>query len=675
MARQQTDGQATGTAGPVHQPAVPPLPMPGPDAAEPARSGVANPQTLPPSLRLRSLATLSSLKPRLAGPDEPPDRLREKHANGEISETKFLRDLARTTAFQSVPLHLLPPDPALSDLLDPAFCLRHECVPWRRFGRVLWVATSRPEALDAVRAELDRSEPGDIGKVTAVIAPREQIQDYVARQFRSGLSERMLNRVAPHLSFRTWNSDHRKRLLKLSALTACLGCITALAPLQVQAVLVIWACMTLAIAGTLKISAAAAHLLRPEQDQFDPAKIKSDRLPRFSILVPLYRETEIAEVLIKRLSRLIYPPSRLEVILVLEESDSVTRRVVRRTDLPAWMRVVIVPDGTPRTKPRAMNYALDFCTGDIVGVYDAEDAPDPDQLLRVADCFDRADEDVACVQGALDYYNARDNWMSRCFAIEYNTWFRLLLPGMAKLGFALPLGGTTLFMRRDRLEELGGWDAHNVTEDADLGFRLARAGYRTLVLDTTTGEEANNRPYPWIKQRSRWLKGYLVTYLVHMRQPVQLLRDLGPWQFLGFQAHFVTALSQFAFAPMLWTFWPIAFGMSHPFNNVVPDPVLGFMILMMISVELLSMILGVIATRRPSHRHLWLWVPSLHVYWPLGCFAMWKALYELIFDPFFWDKTSHGHSLKARGYGTLSHPMDAVPPESSFSRVTKALDM
>ena len=195
------------------------------------------------------------------------------------------------------------------------------------------------------------------------------------------------------------------------------------------------------------------------------------RLPKVSILVPLFRETEIAHALIARLTRLTYPKCLLDVILVMEEEDETTRKTLAAIDLPPWIRPVIVPDGSPRTKPRAMNYALDFCQGDIIGIFDAEDAPDPDQITIVARRFQTAPPDVVCLQGVLDYYNPRQNWLARCFTIEYATWFRLMLPGLARLGFAIPLGGTTLYFRRDVLEELGGWDAHNVTEDADLGFR------------------------------------------------------------------------------------------------------------------------------------------------------------------------------------------------------------
>ena len=187
-------------------------------------------------------------------------------------------------------------------------------------------------------------------------------------------------------------------------------------------------------------------------------------------------------------------------MLVLEQHDTVTRDTIARTELPSWISVIEVPSANRlTTKPRALNYALDFCRGSIIGVWDAEDAPEPDQIEKVVTSFQDAPESVACLQGVLDYYNPKTNWISRCFTIEYATWWRMILPGVAQLGLVIPLGGTTLFFRRNILEKLCGWDAHNVTEDADLGIRLARHGYVTELIPTVTFEEANCRAWPWVK--------------------------------------------------------------------------------------------------------------------------------------------------------------------------------
>jgi len=243
----------------------------------------------------------------------------------------------------------------------------------------------------------------------------------------------------------------------------------------------------------------------------------------------------------------------------------------------------------------------------------------------------------------LDYYNPRTNWLSRCFTIEYAAWFRLMLPGIARLGLAVPLGGTTLFFRRAVLEDLGGWDAHNVTEDADLGIRLARHGYRTELIDTVTGEEANCRPLAWIKQRSRWIKGYMMTWLVHMRDPALLWRQLGPRGFLGFQIMFLGSILQTLLAPLLWSFWLLALGLRHPMLQSLSPTGLHLLVALFLTSEALTIATGIIALRRTGHRMSPLWVPTLHLYFPLAAFAAYKALWELAARPFYWDKTSHGH--------------------------------
>jgi cellulose synthase/poly-beta-1,6-N-acetylglucosamine synthase-like glycosyltransferase len=465
---------------------------------------------------------------------------------------------------------------------------------------------------------------------------------------RTALTAAAETRPPASESCRTWSTSPARRLvLALIAIALCIA-VSALYPAIVFGVFVGWATLTLVISAALKMASVCARILSGAPEPVQPPLPEGAKLPRVSILVPLFRETEIAHVLIKRLSCLSYPKCLLDVILVLEENDNTTRQTIDRIDLPAWMRAIIVPDGQPQTKPRAMNYALDFCEGDIVGIFDAEDAPDPDQITQIARRFAAAPRDVVCLQGILDYYNPRQNWLARCFTIEYATWFRVMLPGMAHLGFAIPLGGTTLYFRRTILEELGGWDAHNVTEDADLGFRLARHGYRTEVIGTVTGEEANCRPWPWIKQRSRWLKGYMTTYLVHMRRPIQLHRQLGAWRFWGFQAHFVTALSQFLLAPFLWSFWLVLFGLPHPLDPVLPREGLLLFGKLFLAVEILNIAFYMLGVSGRGHRHLLPWTPTMHLYTPLGTIAAIKALYEMIVAPFYWDKTSHGHSLSQK---------------------------
>lgn len=438
-------------------------------------------------------------------------------------------------------------------------------------------------------------------------------------------------------------------LLSLIAV-ATLAALAYAIPALLLWVLIGWASLTLLAVTGLRAGAAIAQLLHLRRRGSGWRSTRSvylppARLPPISILVPLYSERDIAARLIERLTALDYPRDRLEVVLILEWNDTVTEAAVRATDLPKWMRIVRVPQGHLRTKPRAMNYALDFTQGEIVGIYDAEDAPARDQLVRVAAAFQRAPQNVACLQGVLDFYNAAQNPLTRCFAIDYAAWFRLILPGFERLGLVLPLGGTTVFFRRNALEALGRWDAHSVTEDADLGLRLARRGFHCGFLSIVTEEEATATIPAWLRQRSRWIKGYAMTWAVHMRDPLRLLGELGAWRFLGVQVLFLGTLSQFLLAPLLWSFWLILFGLPHPFTAIAPhEVVVGLGILFFFS-EVIMLATAAAAVARPKHRWLIKWVPLMHFYFPLAAVASWKGFAEMLSHPFYWDKTHHGKDL------------------------------
>ena len=275
---------------------------------------------------------------------------------------------------------------------------------------------------------------------------------------------------------------------------------------------------------------------RSKGHQRDASWPSGQPLPVYSVLVPLFREAKVLPGLVQSLKSLDYPKARLEVFLVLEEADIEMQAAVLSMRLPACFRTILVPDGPPRTKPKALNYALQFATGDYVVVYDAEDRPEPDQLLRALATFSRYPPTLGCVQAQLNIYNPRASWITRQFTIEYSALFDAILPALARLGMPVPLGGTSNHFPRETLVACGGWDPCNVTEDADLGFRLARRGLRTVILASTTWEEAPVDLGQWVKQRTRWLKGWLQTYLVHTRQPFRLTAELGLRGALGFHA-------------------------------------------------------------------------------------------------------------------------------------------
>jgi cellulose synthase/poly-beta-1,6-N-acetylglucosamine synthase-like glycosyltransferase len=528
-----------------------------------------------------------------------------------------------------------PPDPQFLQRLGPAFALRHALLPWRQRNGDIVILTATPAGFDRHSAFLSALFGP---RIRPLPCPRLLIEAALLAHAGPGLVQAAEQRPSAIDSCRSL--DRVGLTLWAAAITLSLIALAALRPDLAFGLLLGLTTLTLLSLTFLKIATAAAALRAPQETA--PPLDRAD-LPTISLLVPLYGEAEIAPRLIRRLSALDYPRDRLDVIVLLEASDTATRSIIAGIDLPQWMRVIAVPDGRIRTKPRALNFGLDFTRGSIIGIYDAEDAPAPDQLLKVAATFANAPPRLGCLQGILDFYNPATNWIARCFTFEYSAWFRLFLPGLVRLGLPIPLGGTTLFLRRDAVMEVGAWDAHNVTEDADLGLRLARRGWHTGMLPSVTMEEANCRPVPWIKQRSRWTKGYLMTWLVHMRAPRTLLRDLGPRRFAAVQVLILGSLMQGIATPVLWSLWLVALGLPHPVLNLVDRETLLRLTPLLLGLNLLDFGLAALAMRRAGHRVPWPWLPLLKPYALLTSFAAAKALVEAVTRPFHWDKTKHGH--------------------------------
>ncbi len=560
-------------------------------------------------------------------------------ANGFVTATDLYAALASQYNTSTADLKADPPDVRLIDRLGADFCIRHAVVPWKRVGGATVLICSRPDEFET----LTQFMPDDFGRLHLAIAPEDDIQAALIAARHRSLAKRAETRVAEHESCRSWKRGPVGRI-GIAILIAIVALFLT-SPVAGFGLLTAWAVTTLVLNSTVKAAAAIAFFRtrkQAENVEFLSTRRKAHKLPIVSIMVPLFKETQIAGRLVKRLSAISYPRELLDICLVVEEDDTLTQQTLANCELPRWMRQVTVPRGAVKTKPRALNFALDFCRGSVIGVYDAEDAPDPDQIHKVVKRFAERGQDVACLQGVLDFYNARTNWLSRCFTVEYATWFRIILPGLERLGFAVPLGGTTLFFRRNALEKLGGWDAHNVTEDADLGIRLARHGYRTELIHTVTQEEANCRVWPWVKQRSRWIKGYAMTWGVAMRAPRALLRELGWWKFIGVQILFLGTLSQFILAPVLWSFWAMPLGLPHPLLNAMPIEMFYLLGTVFLASEVLTITVGVLAVSGEDHRWLRWWVPTLHLYFPLASLAAMKGFVEILYKPFYWDKTVHG---------------------------------
>jgi len=382
----------------------------------------------------------------------------------------------------------------------------------------------------------------------------------------------------------------------------------------------------------------------------DEARAEPDhRLPTYTVLVPAYHEAEVVKQLVANLRLLEYPVDRLEVLLLVEEDDTETIAAVRDEDPGPQFHLVVVPPAEPRTKPKALNFGLTLARGELVAVYDAEDEPDPLQLRRAAIALRRLGPDVGCVQAKLSYSNPGQNLITRWFTIEYAMWFNFFLPGLASIGAPIPLGGTSNHFRRAVLRSMGGWDPYNVTEDADLGIRMAREGYEVKVLESVTMEEANSDFVNWVKQRSRWYKGYLQTFLVHLRYPRELRRDLG-WRGCGHFCVFVGGTPVLAVVnPLVWFMTALWF-LVHPafIERIFPAPVYYAGLVCWAFGNVLLGYLTLVSCRITRRGELLGAALLIPLYWVMMSLAAVKAVWQLVATPTFWEKTVHGLHLRPR---------------------------
>ena len=305
---------------------------------------------------------------------------------------------------------------------------------------------------------------------------------------------------------------------------------------------------------------------------------------------------------------------------------------------------IVIPSAKVTTKPRACNYGLLRAKGELVVIYDAEDHPEPDQLRKAAIIFLRSGKDVVCLQSKLNFYNADESMLTKWFSIEYANWYEFYLQGLDWIEAPIPLGGTSNHFRKKSLDELGRWDPYNVTEDADLGLRLARQNQKTELIDSHTYEEATVSTKAWIRQRSRWYKGHLQTYLVHMRHPRQLLKDLGGEKFLKFQLTFGTSIFIPLINPILWIITAASFLLPINLSWLNPSYLQIICLFNLVAGNASYLSIYVIACVKLKKYRYTPYALLMPLYWVLHSIASWRGLIQLIRNPFYWDKTSHGVS-------------------------------
>ena len=567
-------------------------------------------------------------------------------AQGLVTPDEAARAAARRLGVSFAPLGdpapaalPLPPEP-LADLLRRGV-LRGEM--FRETGGRFLVAARGRELRELAARLLVRPEL----RPRLMLTTPERLGAFLRRSFAAPLGERAAFRLLKERPERSAATLGVSRLVM-----AGLGLVLAALPFLMQAgpamvMLPVATLIAFLLLGWSYLRIAACTMSgTPETEPLTDDRL----LPRYSLIVPLYREARIVPQLIAALDALDYPREKLQVLLVIEPDDQETAAALaRNAGLPGF-EVIVAPDMGPRTKPKALNAALDFARGEVIGVYDAEDVPDPLQLRRVASVMRGArGERIGCVQARLAIDNMADSWITRQFAAEYASHFDVVLPVLGRLELPVPLGGTSNHFRREVLERLGAWDPYNVTEDADLGVRLAREGWRTAVIASTTDEEAPRRAGAWLLQRTRWYKGWMQTLLVHGRHPARLAREAG-W--IGALA-LLLLLGGGVTAALMHPFFAVALLVSfisdhRPIDGVAGAMLQGLGVAVLVLGCASALTTTLVGMKRRGLPGLWRVLPLIPAYWLMMSLAAWRALFQLLVAPQRWEKTAHGFARTSR---------------------------
>jgi cellulose synthase/poly-beta-1,6-N-acetylglucosamine synthase-like glycosyltransferase len=561
-------------------------------------------------------------------------------ALGIISEDAYLQRLSLRSGIKIADFSTLSRAEINVDDAAVHLAAQSGLLPLRQGGRTLIVITPRHLASRGL-AGIAAGRPREIGHLR--LASEKAMQDLLLYRCAGVVEEAVggLSRRQPGLSAapapRRGAASHLRRSLAIAVVASVLAGIVSWPGAAADiAALLFLACIMLRV--------VAAGL--PPARSARPCDL-SDSLPTYTLLVPLYREAPSVPQLLASLLALDYPREKLDIILVVETDDLATRAAIARQSPPACVRVVVAPDYGPRTKPKALNVALPFARGSLVAVYDAEDRPEPQQLRMAVAAFRAGDDRLACVQASLAIDNASDGVLPAMFAAEYAAQFDLVMPGYGRLGLPWPLGGTSNHFRTDVLRAIGAWDAFNVTEDADLGLRLARFGYRIEMIASTTFEEAPIGWRAWRNQRTRWMKGWMQSWWVHAREPVRFSRAAG-WRGLAARDLMIGGALLAALAapllPVTALLWATGLYGEEPLFSPLHQ---------------ISAAAGLAATmamwlralkRRNLLRHAWV-IALVPLHWALLSLAAWRALLQLRNEPYRWEKTEHGLAITRHSAG------------------------
>lgn len=561
-------------------------------------------------------------------------------ANGWLDAEDYYRALALVcgTPFKAA---LGPAEAVPAGNSTPRQCLANGLMKERARAQRFVLAPDwlRPNALRTVLARLPPHS-------FALASPRS-VREAIYHHFAPVLARDAVNALAarrPEQSARTRTA----RWQRLSLAIGVTGALLALALAPTDAIHVFTLLLAVLFVPVIGLRIIAAYgLLRDKAETPNPhaRRVADASLPTYTILAPLFDEAHMLPGLVQALRGLDWPAAKLDIKLILEAADASTVAAARALNLPGNVEIVVVPELSPRTKPKALNYALPLARGEYLVIYDAEDRPEPSQLRRAFDAFRNGPPSLATVQARLNIYNASDNWLTRQFTLEYTALFDGLLPTLDRLKLPIPLGGTSNHFRVSALKWLMAWDPYNVTEDADLGTRLARSGYRCQMIASTTYEEAPRHLMSWVRQRTRWLKGFVQTWLVHMRKPRTLWRELGPRGFLAFQVMVGGTILSALVHP--WFYVLVGYELlggdllAQP-SSLAGLPFWGIAWFDLITGYLAAMTLAFLALRRRGLSRLYGQILLMPLYWLLISAAAYRAVWQFATAPFEWEKTEHG---------------------------------
>jgi cellulose synthase/poly-beta-1,6-N-acetylglucosamine synthase-like glycosyltransferase len=582
-------------------------------------------------------------------------------ASGRVRTTDLYRLLADTWNLPFAELSDEQLDVELAERFDPQMLVDEGWFPFRhRDGRVVVATVHEPD--DARRRQVEErlGAPVDF-----VVSTTWDVDTAIVRGARRPILDRAslgLWHRDQYLSARTVLISRQKVIGAIVLVLAIAGVVTEpKAALSLLSLLVAFGFL-ISIAFKFVVCLRGAQLERRGGiTAGDVAAVRDDELPIYTVLVPVFREANVVGDLVANLSALDYPKEKLQILLLLEEDDHETREAAIAADPPETIMFVVVPRGQPQTKPKACNVGLFLARGELLVIYDAEDRPEPDQLKKAFIAFQRGDARLACVQAALNYWNVDDNALTRMFTLEYSFWFDYMLPGLEAYELPIPLGGTSNHFRIDALRELGGWDPFNVTEDADLGIRASALGYSVGVVNSTTLEEANSQYGNFIRQRSRWIKGYFQTVLVHARRPLVLIREAGLKQAAAFALLIGGTPLSFLCVPPLYALFVVSlFVQPETLAPYFPSWVLWISLVNLLVGNVLMVYISMMGAFKRRRYSLVAWALLNPLYWLLHSFAAYKALWQLIRKPHYWEKTVHGLSTAHASPGAGDAPGESL---------------